>query len=454
MASIREAWSMTLPEATAALRSREGRIAGLAEPTWLRERREAALRQFDLLGFPTTRNEDWRFTNLEPILNKNYHVDREGEDLSRERVNRIAIPGLDASRLVFVNGRYRSDLSDAGGLPAGVRVLTLAEALAAGDAADLIEAHLGRHADAERDVFVALNTAAFSEVSVVLVEPGVQIDRPIYLLHVTSAPDVPIVTQPRTLIVAEASAGVTVLEDYVSLNDEEVYLTNAVTELVAADNAEVHHYFLVRESRGGFNISTLRSIQGRDSRLRSHTALFGGAIVRNNVLPRLDGPNCDSLLNGIYVANGRQHMDNFMRVEHAYPHGDSRQFYKGILDDQSHGVFSGRIIVSPGAQKTDAKQSNQNLLLSQDARMNTKPQLEIYADDVKCTHGATVGQLDDEAIFYLRSRGLSDEAARGLLIFAFAGEGLDRMQLEPVRGYLQKALIRRLPKGEMLEQVL
>ncbi|MFW5653486.1 MAG: Fe-S cluster assembly protein SufD [Planctomycetota bacterium] len=452
MASTREAWSLTLPEATTILSTRIGADA-VSGPAWLHERRSTALEHLGRLGFPTTRHEDWRLTNLEPVLKKTYHVAHNGENLTKERVGRLAIPGLDASFLVFVNGQYRPDLSDQAELPEGVQVLTLPEALQ-GDAASIVEEHLAAHAEVTDDAFVALNTAAFDDVSVIVAKKNAHSERPIYLLHITSAPDEPVLTQPRTLIVAEANAGVTVLEDYVSLNDEEVYLTNAVTEIIVRENAEVHHYFLERESRGGYNISTLRAIQAKDSRLRSHTALFGGSIVRNNVLPKLDGDHCDSLLNGIYVANGRQHMDNFMRVQHTHKHGDSRQFYKGILDDQAHGVFSGRIIVSKAAQKTDAKQSNQNLLMSEDARMNTKPQLEIYADDVKCTHGATVGQLDDEAIFYLRSRGLSEEAARGLLVYAFAGESLDRMGLEPVREHLQKALIQRLPKGDMLEHVL
>jgi len=223
---------------------------------------------------------------------------------------------------------------------------------------------------------------------------------------------------------------------------------------VVGENAHVEHYFLEQESPKAFNISTLRIHQQRDSRSTSHSVLLGGKLVRNNVHTVLGGEGCDCLINGLYVGSDSQHMDNHMRVEHAQPHGDSRQFYKGILNDRSSAVFSGRIIVHPGAQKTDAKQTNKNLLLSEEAHVDTKPQLEIYADDVKCTHGATIGQLDEEAIFYLRARGLGIDAARSLLIHAFAGESLDRMGIPSIREYLDKLLLARLPGGTILEQVL
>jgi Fe-S cluster assembly protein SufD len=215
----------------------------------------------------------------------------------------------------------------------------------------------------------------------------------------------------------------------------------------------VDHYLLEQESVESFHVSSLRVRQMRDSRFASHTVLLGGRLVRNNVHAVLDGQGCQCLINGLFVPTGAQHMDNHMRVEHAQPHGDSRQFYQGILNGRATGVFSGRIVVHPGAQKTDAKQTNKNLLLSDDAHIDTRPQLEIYADDVKCTHGATIGQLDEQAVFYLRARGITEAAARALLIHAFAGESLDRMKIEPVRAYLDSILLKRLPGGELLERL-
>ncbi|MEX0742507.1 MAG: Fe-S cluster assembly protein SufD, partial [Phycisphaeraceae bacterium] len=232
------------------------------------------------------------------------------------------------------------------------------------------------------------------------------------------------------------------------------YLNNAVTEVTVAEQAHVDHYFVERDSEEAFNLTSLRIRQGRDSRFESHTALFGGSIVRNNVIVELAGENCDSTINGLFMGHGSQHMDNYMRVIHGAPNGDSRQFYKGILDDKSHGVFSGRIVVREGAQKTDAKQTNRNLLLSDDATVNTMPQLEIYADDVKCTHGATMGQLNKDAQFYLQARGIDAATARSMLIYAFAGESLERMNVAPIRDELEQLMLDRLPGGAKLKALI
>jgi Fe-S cluster assembly protein SufD len=240
------------------------------------------------------------------------------------------------------------------------------------------------------------------------------------------------------------------VEDYVSLGAE-VYFSNVVTEAVVGQNSVLSHYMIEQESKQAFNVSTLRVEQGRSSNVASHTVLLGGALVRNNVHPVLAGEGSECLINGLFMGTGRQHMDNFMRVEHASPHCDSRQFYQGILDGRSHGVFSGRIIVHKDAQKTDAKQTNNNLLLSQEAQIDTKPQLEIYADDVKCTHGATIGQIDEDAIFYLRSRGIAEDAARAMLLFGFANESLERMKIESIRQHLKTLVAQWLPEGKLLE---
>src|SRR5262249_33108532 len=259
-----------------------------------------------------------------------------------------------------------------------------------------------------------------------------------------------VMDHPRNLLVVGENSQATIIEDYVSLDgmaEPVPAFSNSVTELVAGENAVVSHYMIVRESERTFNVSTLRIQQARSSNVATHSLLLGGELVRNNVHPVLAGEGAECLINGLFMANGRQHMDNYMLVEHASPHCDSRQFYNGILNGNSHGVFHGRIIVHKDAQKTDAKQTNRNLLLSDDAQIDTKPQLEIYADDVKCTHGATIGQFDDTALFYLRSRGLPEASARHLLLLAFANECLDRMHSTQVRDHIEKLVVAALPQA-------
>ena len=309
-----------------------------------------------------------------------------------------------------------------------------------------LEPHLGRYLNVRLDPFAALNTALFEDGVFIQVPEGVSVEAPIYVLYVTVPATMPTMNHPRNLIIAGKSSQVTVVEDYVSLG-EGVTFSNAATELVAGDNASVSHYMIVREGDQAYNFSTLRIQQGRSANVATHSLLLSGALVRNNVHPVLAGEGSECLINGLFMAKGRQHMDNYMLVEHASPHCDSRQFYNGILNEQSHGVFHGRIIVHKDAQKTDAKQTNRNLLLSDDAQIDTKPQLEIYADDVKCTHGATIGQVDENALFYLRSRGLAEAAARHVLLLAFANECLDRMSSPQVRKHLEKLVMAGLPKA-------
>jgi len=309
-----------------------------------------------------------------------------------------------------------------------------------------MEQYLGRYLNFQRDPFAALNTAFIEDGVCVEVPEGVIIEAPIYVLFVTVPGSTPTMNHPRNLIIAGKSSQVTVVEDYVSLGDGKTF-SNTATELIAADNANVSHYMIVREGDAAYNFSTLRIQQGRSASVATHSLLLSGGLVRNNVHPVLAGEGSECLINGLFMANGRQHMDNYMLVEHASPHCDSRQFYNGILNGQSHGVFHGRIIVHKDAQKTDAKQTNRNLLLSDDAQIDTKPQLEIYADDVKCTHGATIGRFDDNALFYLRSRGLDEAAARHVLLLAFANECLDRMNSQQVRDHLERLVVEGMPEA-------
>jgi Fe-S cluster assembly protein SufD len=410
------------------------RAAGRELP-WLRKLRESAFARFCEVGFPTTHDEDWRFTNVSPIAKESFELSR-AANVTKQEVEKFGVAGL-GCQLVFVNGQFSRELSAIGQLPAGVSVNSLAEEISANSTS--VELHLGRYLDIQRDAFSALNTAFSEDGGYVHVRRGVVLPDPIYLLFISTASDKPLMSHPRNLIVIENEAEATIVEDYVSIGETAAF-SNTATELVAGENAVVSHYMIEREHRQAFNISTLRIQQGRSANVSSHSVLLGGGLVRNNVHPVLVGEGGECLINGLFIGNGRQHLDNYMQVEHASPHCASRQFYNGILDDHAHGVFHGRIIVHKDAQKTDAKQTNRNLLLSDDSRIDTKPQLEIYADDVKCTHGATIGQIEENALFYLRSRGIDEISARKLLLLAFANECLDRMAAGVARDHVEKLI--------------
>jgi Fe-S cluster assembly protein SufD len=417
---------------------------------WLQEIRQDAITAFAELGFPTLRDEDWRFTNLAPLVRTSFRLVEDGRcHISPREIEPFIFLGLEYSQLVFVDGRYSPDISSLNLLPNGVKVSSLVEALT--HDRDLIEEYLSRYADYKKDVFVALNTAFMEDGAFVYIPRGVILEEPIHLLYVTATAETPAIINPRNLIVMEESTQATIVEHYTSLSDN-VYFSNVVTEVVVGKNSVLNHCIIERESKKAFNISTLRVQQDRSSSVTANSLLFGGSLVRNNVHSVLAGEGSECYINGLFMATGRQHMDNYMKIEHASPHCDSRQLYKGILDGRSHGVFHGRIIVHKGAQKTDAKQTNRNLLLSDDAQIDTKPQLEIYADDVKCTHGATIGQLDENAIFYLRSRGIPLDSARALLLFAFTREILERIKVEPIRNYLEKLVTQWFIEGKLIEK--
>ena len=414
---------------------------------WLRKLRQEGFARFSQLGFPTTHDEDWRFTNIAPISRNAFQL-AESAKVSRRDLKPFLIPGA-ACQLVFLNGRYAPELSSLGKLPKGVHAGSLAEAIKSDG--DKLQNRLGRYATFDKDAFIALNSAFLADGGYVHVPRGVVVEAPICLLYVSTGSGAPAMAHPRNLIVAEDHSQVTVVEDYVSIASG-VMFSNVVTELYAGEDAVVAHYMIEREDKQALNVSTLRIEQERNTNVESHSVLLGGALVRNNVHPVLAGEGGECLINGLFIGTGRQHMDNYMLVEHAQPHCNSRQFYNGILDEQAHGVFHGRIIVHKDAQKTDAKQTNRNLLLSDDAQIDTKPQLEIYADDVKCTHGATIGQVEENALFYLRSRGLDEVAARRLLLYAFASECLDRMRTGAVRTYLENLTTSWLPEGTAVVQ--
>lgn len=409
------------------------------ELPWLRELRENAFARFCEVGFPTTRDEDWRFTNVSAIAKTPFELASEGK-ISQKDVEQHRIPGA-ACELVFVNGRLNRDLSSLDSLSDGVTINGLAEEISKNSRS--LEAHLGRYLNIQRDVFSALNTAFAEDGAYVHVRKGTVLQAPIYLLFITTASDKPLMTHPRNLVIVEHEAQATIVEDYVSVGESTAFC-NTATELVVGENTNVSHYMIEREHHQAFNISTLRIQQERSANVSSHSVLLGGGLVRNNVHPVLAGEGGECLINGLFIGNGRQHLDNYMLVEHAAAHCGSRQFYNGILDGHAHGVFHGRIVVHKDAQKTDAKQTNRNLLLSDDAQIDTKPQLEIYADDVKCTHGATIGQIEENALFYLRSRGIDEVSARKLLLMAFASECLDRMHPGAAREHVEALIHKHL----------
>jgi Fe-S cluster assembly protein SufD len=421
------------------------------QASWLIALRREGYEQFGGVGFPTTHDEDWRFTNVSAIAKSRFEIARHETEVSEAELEKFDVAPFDC-RLVFVNGKFSAELSRIPALPEGVKVGSLAEQIAAGDPE--VQEHLGKYLNFRRDAFAALNTAFLEDGAFLQLPRNTVVEQPIYVLYVSAPGTALLMDHPRNLLIVGENSQATIIEDYVSLNGETAEdlpaFSNSVTELVAGENAVVSHYMIVRESERTFNVSTLRIQQARTSNVATHSVLLGGQLVRNNVHPVLAGEGAECLINGLFMANGRQHMDNYMLVEHASPHCDSRQFYNGILNGNAHGVFHGRIIVHKDAQKTDAKQTNRNLLLCDDAQIDTKPQLEIYADDVKCTHGATIGQVDESALFYLRSRGLDEVSAKHLLLQAFANECLDRMHPGPARDHVERLTAKWLPETASL----
>ena len=406
--------------------------------------RRAAIARFDELGFPTPRNEDWKFTNLAPLTKVPF---RPAQPVGpRPKATQLThILGMEAvCRLVFVDGYFAPELSAISGLPSGVIVGSLAAAL--DESSETVEAHLGRHARFEEHAFAALNTAFFRDGAFISAPKGKIVETPIHLVYIATAPAEPTVAYPRNLIIAGDNSRLPVVESYAGLADD-VTFTNVVTEFVLGDGAAVDHCKVQQESVSAFHVATMQVHLGRASNFASCYVGLGGGLVRNEARALFTGEGAECTLDGLYQLDGRQHMDNHTVIDHTVPHCASHELYRGVLDGQSRGVFNGKIFVREDAQKTDAKQTNKTLLLSEDAVINTKPQLEIYADDVKCTHGATVGQLDDEAIFYLRARGIGLEDARGLLTYAFANDVVGRVRVESVRRRLEQALLtaRRLP---------
>jgi Fe-S cluster assembly protein SufD len=414
-----------------------------AEPAWLTSTRRAAIDRFAALGFPTTRDEDWRFTNVAPIAEASFAPGpATAPPAGIDAIAPFVPKALSCTRLVFVNGRYSPALSVAHAMPRGTHVTTLPAALASDPG--LVDPYFTRCASHERHAFTALNTALSEDGAFVYVPADTIVPEPVHLIYLSTTAT-PIVTHPRTLVVVGDNSRLQLIETYGGAAGD-FYFTNAVTEIVGGEHSRVEHYRVQRESFASYHVSDTHVYLERSAVFAQQLVTLGGALVRNDVTANLDAEHIECTLNGLYLGHGRRLIGNQTSIVHAKPNCASHELYKGMLDDHARGSFTGKIFVRPDAQKTDAKQTNQVLLLSDDATVNTKPQLEIFADDVKCTHGATVGQLDEESLFYLRARGIGREQARAILVHAFASDIIDRVAIEPLRAALEAALLAQLPK--------
>lgn len=421
---------------------RFSRTDGAREPSWVRALRAASIARFAALGLPTTRLEEWKYTNIAPLAKVPFTLATwEPDGRAVESLGPVVLQDVAAGQLVFVNGRYTPSLSQVSALPNGVQVESLAAVLRA--APHLLEPYLARYADFHEHAFVALNTAFVTDGACVFLPRGTVLAQPLHLVFLTLPSEEALVSYPRTLIVAGADTQATVVESYVGL-ESGMYLTNAVSEVLAGERAFVTHIRVQLENAEAFHIGTVQLQQERSSTVVSHSVVLGGGLVRTDVNAGLGGEGSECQLNGLYVGTGQQHVDNTTRIDHVQPHCTSRELYKGVLAGQARGVFSGKIVVHKTAAKTNARQTNKNLLLSNDALVESRPQLEILNNDVQCSHGSTIGEIDEDALFYVRSRGIDSAAARWLLTYAFVSEVLEQIPIAALRSQLERQLATRV----------
>lgn len=419
---------------------------------WLDARRRSALERFAESGLPRSKDENWKYTSIRPIEKRRFEpVTDEQRDATGADVSALAFGDLDCHRVVLVNGRFSPELSDLGALPEGVSCRSLARALAEGD--DTIQPYLAHDFAGSEEGFALLNTAFVADGVVIRVARGTRIDKPIHVLYLGAPREQALACNTRNIVVAEAGSELTLIEHYAGIG-EHGHLTNAVNQIEARDNAKIEHLRVQDDSRKGFVIGRTDVAAARDARYRAYSIDLGGMLVRHDLNVRLTAEGGECSLRGLYVLSGRQHVDNHTRIDHEVGYTTSRELYKGVMDQRSRGVFNGKVWVHPGAAKSDSAQSNANLLLSKHAEVDTKPELEIYNDDVQCAHGSTVGQLDAQALYYLRSRGLSEGDARSLLVYAFCREIVDELPLKAVSERLRGDLLTRLPAGDAVKELV
>jgi len=408
-------------------------------PAWVRERREQASRRFAEVGFPNTRQEDWRFTNVAPIADARFALANGAFAQAASLIAGVKVPG--ALTLAIVNGRFAAGLSDLSAMPKGVRIAGLRDG--ARDGTDGLEQHLAKVFSVDTHPFAALNTAHLDDGVAIFVTSGAAIETPIHIVTVTGGDGKPVTAHPRVLVVAGANSQARIAQTFIGAADS-VYFNNAVAEVVVGESAIVEFYTDQRESLQAYHIANIQAHVAAKGVFASHAFSIGARIQRHDIGIGLKGEGADCTMNGVYLADGERLLDTHTSLDHAMPHCTSHEVYKGILAGKAKAVFNGRIIVRIDAQKTDAKQTNRALLLSDDATINSNPQLEIFADDVKCTHGAAVGQLDEEAMFYLQARGLTRAEARDMLLHAFAGEVLEGLKIPALREQIEKTFFTAL----------
>ncbi|MCG3152294.1 MAG: FeS cluster assembly protein SufD [bacterium] len=439
-----------LPPQEAALLAQVEQVgARLAqEPAWLQGRRSAARSLLAERGLPTTRDEAWRYTNIKSLLAQSYQLSGEGT-VTTEQLAAYRLPG--ATVLIFVNGRFAPALSDSLVLPDGCGYGSLDASIQT--VPERWESLLTRQPVGEMQAFEALTEAGWEGGAFLWLAAGVELEQPLQIIHVLAGEGVALLNLPRTALVLEAGAKATVIQTAAGLATGP-RLHCSLTEIHLSEGATLDHYYIQRQRSNAAAIGTIRTWQESGSRYDCDSVTLGGALIRTSLQVTLQGPGADCELNGLYLLDGDRHSDLVTLVDHAAPHTTSRQRFKGILADQSHGVFTGKVIVRPDAQKISAEQSNPNLLLSDEATINSQPQLEIYADDVKCSHGATIGQLEEDALFYLRSRGIGMEAARAILTYAFAADVLANFAHPGLRQQLGTLLVGELIQGTPPEDLV
>lgn len=416
-------------------------------PSWLKRLREDAFESFERAGFPTIDEEEWKYTNVAPIVKSKFEPAAKaetGSELTLEQIAPFIYEESKSTRLTFVNGRFDEKLSSLEGLPANIMAADLAKALTDNEQAEIVRERLARGADFNGKPFTALNTAFITSGALLFFPEGITVESPIHLLFLSYAGGVGATASfPRVVIVAERASSATVIESYASLSEEE-YFTNAVVEVFVEDGASLEHYKVQNESQRAFHVARTVANLERDSRYNSTAITLGARLSRHDIALNFSASGAEAWVDGLYIVEDGQHTDTHSLIDHRVPHCTSRQLYKGILNGKSRAVFNGKVFVREGAQATDAMQTNRNLMLSNDARVDTKPQLEIFADDVKCAHGATVGQLEEEELFYLVSRGLHTDLARNLLTYGFAEEVIEKIKINSIKAQLDEAVLNRL----------
>jgi Fe-S cluster assembly protein SufD len=419
----------------------------LGQPSWLERLRGNAMDRFESLGFPSVEDEEWKYTNVAPIARATFapvaSLNGAKAPFHANKLLLFTYPESAQSSLVFVNGVLRPEFSSLAGLPAAVVAVSFDDALRSDRLSGLMREHLGRVVDYNENGFTALNTAMIASGALLLIPKDVRLESPLHLLFVTDGAESNSAVFPRVLLIAEENSAATIIESYAGLNDT-AYFTDAVIEIVLKDGARLEHYRVQNESSAAFHVTTTRADLGRNSSFDTTNISLGGQLSRHNLSLIMDHEGAECWVDGLYIVGPGQHTDTHSVIDHKQPHCSSHQLYKGILHGKSRAVFNGKVFVRPGAMGTDAIQINKNLLLSDEAHVDTKPQLEIFADDVKCAHGAAIGQLDEDELFYLESRGIHTGLARNLLTYGFAEEVIGKIKIESIKRQLDEIVLNRL----------